>query len=79
MPTIALSESALSLFRGYSGDIPVDDSNREACRELAAEGLLIVGHDFSRGREAFYRMTARGATFLEAIGPAPGGSAARRA
>ena len=58
--TLNLSEAALSLLRNYRGDIPVDDSNRDACRELASEGLLVVGHSFVGGREHFYRMTELG-------------------
>ena len=51
MSTVTLSEAALALLRQYreSGDIPVDDSNREACRELAREGLMVVGHTFTGG------------------------------
>jgi hypothetical protein len=79
MHTISLSESALMLLRRYSGDICVDDSNRETCRELAAEGLLVAGHDFTRGRESFYRMTPRGVQYLEAIGSLPAEFFARRA
>jgi hypothetical protein len=60
METPTLSESALALLRDYRGDIAVNDSNREACRELAAAGFLVVGHDFTGGREAFYRMTRAG-------------------
>ena len=62
--TLTLSEPALALLRNYRGDIVTDDSNRETCRELAREGLLVVGHDFTRGREAFYRMTAMGVKLL---------------
>jgi hypothetical protein len=43
-----LSKADLSLFRGYTSEIPVDASNRTACRELAAEGLFVVGHDLTR-------------------------------
>ena len=42
------------------GEISVDDSNREAYRELARAGLMVVGHSFTRGREAFYRCTEEG-------------------
>jgi hypothetical protein len=58
--TITLSDAATTLLRDYRGDIVTDDSNREACRELAAAGYLVVGHCFTRGREAFYRMTQAG-------------------
>ena len=50
MPAIALSDAALALFRRMDGRIVVDDSNREACRELAREGVLVAGHSFTRGR-----------------------------
>ncbi len=75
--TSHLSDAALELLRSYRGDIRVTDSNREACRELAREGLLIVGHDFTRGREAFYRMTERGVRMLSALAPSPSVSASR--
>jgi hypothetical protein len=65
MPTI--SPAALALLKGYRGDIPVDDSNRQACRDLAKEGLLVVGHDFTRGREAFCRMTDLGLKLVDVL------------
>ena len=68
METTTLSESALALLKGYRGDILVDDANRDACRELAREGLLVAGHDFSRGREAFYRMTETGVKLVGVLG-----------
>jgi hypothetical protein len=58
--TSHLSDAALALLRGYRGDILVDDANRRACRELAEQGLLVVGHDFTNGRESFYRITEIG-------------------
>ncbi len=58
--TITLSEAAVALLRDYRGDIITDDSNREACRELAAAGYLVAGHTFTGGREVFYRMTRAG-------------------
>lgn len=62
MQTVALSGAALALLHQARdrGDIPVDDSNREACRELAREGLMVAGHTFAGGREVFYRCTAIG-------------------
>lgn len=71
MATITLSDSALALLRQYreSGDIPVDDSNREACRELAREGLMVVGHTFTGGREVFYRCTEAGWKMACAMNP----------
>lgn len=79
--TIALSDDALALLEGYRGDIPVDDSNREACRELARAGLLVVGHTFTGGREVFYRCTETGAKMVRVLrrgglaAPSPAGSA----
>jgi hypothetical protein len=85
MPTIPLSESALALLRRHAeqqGGIPVDDSTREPYRELAREGLMIVGHSFVGGRESFYALTEMGkklATVLERFpSPSPEESAARR-
>ena len=57
MQTIALSDAALELLRRHAerqGSLPVDDSTREPYRELAREGLMIVGHSFTGGRESFY-------------------------
>jgi hypothetical protein len=67
METITLSEAAVALLRDYRGDIVTDDSNREACRELAAAGYLVVGHTFTGGREVFYRMTQAGVEMLDMI------------
>ena len=61
--TIQLSEAAVALLRLHAklqGRISVDDSNREAYRELARAGLMDVGHSFTRGRESFYRFTEEG-------------------
>ena len=60
--TLILSADALALLKRYaeSGDIPVDDSNRAACRELAGAGLMVAGHTFTGGREVFYRCTEAG-------------------
>jgi hypothetical protein len=83
MPAITLSEAALALLRLHverRGEIAVDDSNREAYRELADAGLMVVGHSFIRGREAFYRFTEVGWKFAnianapwnaEAVAPRP--------
>jgi hypothetical protein len=77
MQAVTLSDAALSLLKLYAkrGDIPVDDTNRDTCRELAAAGLVVVGHSFSHGREAFYRCTEAGwaiATSLsESAAPRP--------
>jgi hypothetical protein len=76
--TITLSADALALLKRYaeSGDIPVDDSNREACRELAAAGLMVAGHTFTGGREVFYRCTEIG--WRLATAPSPSESASPR-
>ena len=60
--TVTLSAAAQALLKRYaaSGDILVDESNRAACRELAAAGLMVVGHTFTGGREVFYRCTEAG-------------------
>ena len=75
MQTSTLSDAALALLRRYaeSGDIPVDDSNRETCRELAAAGLMVAGHTFTGGREVFYRCTEAG--WRLATAPSRAGSA----
>lgn len=63
-----LSEAAVALMREYRGDINVTDANREACRELAREGMLVVRHDFTRGREVAYRATPEGAKLVDVLG-----------
>jgi hypothetical protein len=45
-----LFETAVSLLRCCRGDVVGDDSNRDACRQQASAGMLVVGHCFSRGR-----------------------------
>ncbi len=58
-----LSDAALALLRRHfeqRGGIPVDDTTREPYRELSREGLMIVGHSFVGGREAFYTLTEIG-------------------
>jgi hypothetical protein len=79
MQTTTLSAEALALLHRYveSGDIPVDDSNRETCRELAAAGLMVAGHTFTGGREVFYRCTEAG--WKLATAPSLSESAAHRA
>ena len=62
-----LSETALGVFRRFierNGDLAVDESNREAYRELAREGLMIPGHSFASGRESFYALTDAGKKFV---------------
>jgi hypothetical protein len=61
MPTIALSESALALFRLHverKGKIALDDSTREPYRELAAAGLVLLSRPFVG--ERVYRLTKEG-------------------
>jgi hypothetical protein len=63
LDTIKLSADALALLRLHlerKGDIPVDDTTRESYRELARAGLMVAGHSFTRGREAFYKFTDTG-------------------
>jgi hypothetical protein len=58
-----LSDSALALFRLHverRGDIPVDESTRDAYRELARAGLMVAGHTFTGGDESMYRLTKLG-------------------
>jgi hypothetical protein len=69
--TSHLTDAALTLLRGYRGDILVDDANRQACRELAEQGLLVVGHDFTKGREYFYRITEIGMKLRGVLGRIP--------
>lgn len=85
MPTITLSDAALALLRLHAerqGGIPVDDSTREPYRELAREGLMIVGHSFTGGRESFYALTEMGkklANVLDRLpAPSPSESASPR-
>jgi hypothetical protein len=62
MPAIASSETVLAVFRLHvdHDGVPVTDYNREVHRELAREGLMVVGHSFTRGRDAFYVLTPQG-------------------
>ena len=57
-----LSEAARALFHAcVDGRNPdVNDATRPAYRELAAHGLMIPLHSFSRGDEALYRFTEEG-------------------
>jgi hypothetical protein len=85
--TITLSPDALALLKLHlerKGDIRVDDANRELYRELAGAGLMLAGHSFRDGREAFYVFTkegwARRWEWLNTLpsGPSPSGSASPR-
>ena len=71
MTTITLSENAVAILQLYiqSGDVAVDDSNRETCRELAVAGLMVAGHTFTGGREVFYRCTREGWEFARTLTP----------
>ena len=62
MPTIALSEAAVALFRLHieQDGIRVHDDNREAHRELAAAGIMYPVSTFARGPEAYFRFTEDG-------------------
>ncbi len=62
MPTIALSEAALALFRLHveQDGIRVDDADRGAHRELAAAGIMYPVSTFARGPEAYFRFTPEG-------------------
>jgi hypothetical protein len=80
MPAIALSEAALALLRLHAehDGVPLTEENREAHRELAREGLMVIGHDFLAGREAFYRLTKTGWKLAEILArpstaPSPAG------
>ena len=64
--TVNLSADAMALLKldlERKGDIPVDDTTRDLYRELARAGLLIAGHSFTRGREAFCKLTEEGWNF----------------
>ncbi len=57
-----LSKQALALFREHLEQRrTVDvDTNREAYRELAKAGLMIVGNSFAGGDESVYHVTQKG-------------------
>jgi hypothetical protein len=81
MPTITLSAEALALLRRHveQDNIRVDDTNREAHRELARAGLMEAVHTFAWGRESRYRFTEEGWRFangLSSPSPSRGESAA---
>ena len=62
MPTITLSAEAVALLRLHleRDGIRVDDSNREAHRELARAGIMYPVSGYSTGPESHYRFTAEG-------------------
>jgi hypothetical protein len=58
-----LSPAALTLFRLHverGGHLDVDDTTREAYRELARAGLMQSGHTYTKGDESIYRLTKEG-------------------
>jgi hypothetical protein len=59
-----LSAAALALLRHHvaTNDNRVDDSNREAYRELAVAGFMIPLHT-PLGKESAYRMTQAGVDY----------------
>ena len=62
MPTIMLSDAALTLFRlhlDHRRTIDVD-ANRETYRELARAGLMVAGNSFAGGEESVYHVTKLG-------------------
>jgi hypothetical protein len=62
MHTMTLSEAALALLRHRlaTKDNRVDDSNREAYRELARAGIMYPVSGFVGGPEASFRFTDEG-------------------
>ena len=57
----ALSQAALALFRTHvdrQGDVAVDDSNRQAYRELETAGLVLLSRPYAGPRA--YRLTREG-------------------
>ena len=54
MQTITMSETARAVLRLHveQDNIRIDDSNREAHRELARAGLMEPVHTFALGRES---------------------------
>jgi len=62
MPTISLSEATVTLlrFRVEGGSRHVDDSNREAYRELARAGIMYPVSGFVSGPEYLFRFTDEG-------------------
>jgi hypothetical protein len=62
METFTLSEAALAVLKLHivRDNIRIDDSNREAHRELERAGLMEPVHTFALGRESRYRLTREG-------------------
>ena len=64
-----MSDAALDVFRRFlerNGELPVDDSNRDAYRELAGQRLMIPGHSFKSGW-SFYALTDAGKKFAAVL------------
>lgn len=75
----SLSDAARTLLHVHcerQGRNAVDDTNREAYRELARAGIMIAVHTFTGGREARYQFTEYGWGLVN--GPSPEGSEAPR-
>jgi hypothetical protein len=62
METKTLSEAALALlrYRLTTKDNRVNDSNREAYRELVGAGIMFAVSGFASGPEASFRFTDEG-------------------
>jgi hypothetical protein len=62
MQTVTLSEAALALLRSRieGGSRHVDNSNREAYRELARAGIMYPISGFTSGPEYLFRWTDDG-------------------
>jgi hypothetical protein len=73
MQTIMLSEAALAILRPHveHDNIHIDDSNREAHRELARPGLMDAVHTFALGRESRYRLTKEGREMANSLADPP--------
>jgi hypothetical protein len=69
MSAITLSAEALTLLRRHieRNNVRVDDSNREAHRELARAGLMEAVHTFAWGRQSRYRFTNAGWRFASGL------------
>jgi hypothetical protein len=69
MQTTTLSEAALAVLSLHlkRDNIRIDDSNREAHRELARAGLMEPIHTFALGRDSRYRFTSEGRDMAKAL------------
>ena len=76
MKTTILSDAALCLFRLHverQGEIDVDDSNRDAYRELEAAGLVMNSRPFVGNQ--LYSLTKAGFDLKMSTAPLHAGSA----